>query len=164
MALIDISSYKLDLIKDLIASETILTGIDSQQADIHSPDDYIYKNIYPFAYLPDTETKSDTFILFFVDLPNINRQNPTFADIRLTIWVLVHKDRQQMKEQNASRADYLGEEIRKMLDGSKNYGYGVLDLVASREVILNEKYVYRELIFRTVDMKMSSHNKVGRFS
>jgi len=153
----------MDLIQSFISSKTIVEGIDSQQEGVYYPDDLIYRNIFPYGYIPSTEGKADAYLLMFVDIPNINRQNTSFVDMRVTLWVLVHKDRQKMKNKPATRADYLAEELRKLLDGNDNFGCGVLQMISNREIILDNSYIYRELIFHTTDMKQSSHSKVGSF-
>ena len=162
MAAIDIRDYKMDFIKDIISVPDIVKNIDSQNpaADIEAPDSLVYKNIFPYLRIPDSQNKADTYILLSVDLLNINRKNPAFLDLRLTIWAMAHQECMQMEESESTRIDYLGEALRNLFDGEKKYGFGVLELNSSREIILNERYQYRELIFHTVDLKLSSERKV----
>ena len=164
MPAIDIKAYKMKLILDIINSETIVKGLDSKKPNVYSPEDLLMKNIFPYLHVNFIETVADSYILIGVDQANINSRNPTFADLRITIWVMSHVNHQIMAVGDiaAARNDYVAEEISKVLDGNMNYGYGVLELVASRENILNEDYQYRELIFHTVDFTTRADSKIRR--
>lgn len=127
------------------------------------PDSIIYKGLFPYLRIPEAQSDAATYVLLAVDMVNVNKSNPAFCDIQLTLWAMSHRSLMQMKGISATRIDYIGEELSKLLDGQLKYGYGKLELTASREVILSATYIYRELIFRTVDMRASSHNKLGSF-
>ena len=164
MATVDINAYKKEILMDIIGSPEIVGGIESRALGVvpGEPDSLIYKNVFPFLRIPDAQCIADAYVLFAVDVLDINRHNRMFLDLKLTFWAMAHQDVMKMDGVAATRIDFLGEELRKLFDGSSKYGYGVLELAASREVILNDKFQYRELIFRTVDMKMSAERKVGR--
>jgi len=159
---IDIRDYKVSFIKDIISAPDIVKNIDSQNpaVDADMPDTLVYKNIFPYLRIPDAQNKADTYILLAVDILNVNRKNPTFVDLRLTIWVMAHQECMQMDESESTRIDYLGEELRNLFDGQPKYGFGILELNSSREIVLNERYQYRELIFHTTDLKLSAEKRV----
>ena len=164
-ATIDIRNYKTGIIMDIIHNQKIVDAVDSQSPDyVRGVNDSLLKcNVFPFLRIPDTQNKADAYILMSVDITGMNAGNATFADMRVTLWVMAHQDRMIMETENATRTDYIGEELRGMLDGSTKYGYGMLECISSAEHILSEKYQYRELIFRTVDMKASANRKAGAF-
>ena len=161
MTHLDVSSYKDDLIKSMVSNQNLVEAIDSRQANIRSGDDLPWKNIFPYAHIDFTQKIADSYVLISVQQPGINRANRTFVDIRLVIQVVVHRDR--MKMGRATRADVIAEELRKMLDGSNDYGYGVLEMYSSSEYIIHNEHICRELHFRTIDLKLSSDKKAGRF-
>jgi hypothetical protein len=162
---IDANSYKTGLIREIINSETIVKGIDTQQDGVFSNDDLIYRNIFPFLHVNFTQTIADCYILLGVDFPSINRINNSFTDVQMTIWVLCHIDRMKVKGINGTRIDYLSDELRKMLDGSTKYGCGGrLEVVSSREIVLDQKYIYRDLRMKTTDLTAYANSKVGRFN
>ena len=137
MPAIDIKAYKMKLILDIINSEAIVKGLDSKKENVYENSDLIMRNIFPYLhvnFVDRVETYADSYILIGVDQANINSRNPTFADLRITIWVMSHVNHQIMAVGDiaAARNDYVAEEISKVLDGNMNYGYGVLELVASR--------------------------------
>ena len=164
MPAIDVKAYKKKIILDLIQSEIIVAGIDSQKEGIATPDDLIYKNIFPYLHIDFVQTIADTYILVGIDQVGINAPNTTFANLRITVWVAAHVDRQRfvIGDTPSTRVDYLAEQVAEILDGNLNYGFGVLELVASSEVVFNDKYQYRELVFHTVDLTARSDRKVWR--
>ena len=143
------------LLKAFFNTSAIVEGIDSQsdKVDAESPDTLIYENLFPYLRIPDTTTKADTYIMVAVDAVNIHK-NRTYADYRITIWVLAHQHRMRMEGRSATRIDYLSDEIKKVLDRDLQYGFNKLELVANREIILNDKYLYREMRFEVPDLRM----------
>lgn len=157
MARIDISNYKLDLLRDIFNCKTIVEAIDSQENgyDPDSPDSLIYKNLYPFWKVVDTQTNADCYILVSVDLVGMNRVNTMFSNIHVNFRILCHQDRMKMKNKNATRIDFLSMELRKLFNNQTKYGVGVLRLVSDVENILSEKYQYRDLTFHVTDIPQS---------
>jgi hypothetical protein len=155
MSIISVNKYKTELLKDIINAPKIIEAIDSQQPDavINEPDSLIYKNIFPYIRIPDTQSKADTYILLSVDIDRINRNNKTYAMYRTVFWVLSHKESMEMEGQNATRIDYIGEEIKTLFDGQQKFGFSEFELWSNREILLNEKYHYRELVFTCNDLR-----------
>lgn len=165
METFDVSIYKYNLLQDLFNNQDIVDGIDSQSSDYikGENDSLINNNLFTYLRVPSTQTKADSYICLAVSMPNINNNNTSFVDMRITVRVLVHQDRQIMKGKSANRMDYLAKKVSEMLDGQLKYGYGKLVITSDIEDILNENYMYRDINLRTVDLKPSAANKVGRF-
>jgi len=161
-AAINIENYKGELILDIINSEGVVGAIDSQQDGVFESDDLIYKNVFPFHFVPGTERKADCYVLIAVNILRINPANAAFVDLNLKLWALCHAERMRMPD-GGTRIDRLAEEFRGLFDGVSKYGFGTLQLVDSTEFVYNEKFICREVNLRTVDLKMSSYNKVGSF-
>ena len=160
--IIDIGEYKQKILSILFNSETIVAGIDSQQptidvdedgVDPDSPDTLVYNNLFPYLRIPETENEADTYILVAVDIININKTNPTYANYLITFWIMSHQKKMRMKGQNCTRIDYLSKEVKKLFDGNLEFGFNKLELISNKEVILNEKYQYRELRFVCSDQR-----------
>ena len=158
------SAYKDLLLEVFVKSKGIVSAIDSQQlaGASYDGDDLIYVNIFPYHHIPDTQTKADAYLMFSLDCANINRSNATFADMKLTVWTMSHQTRMKLEGIHATRTDFLAQEVIKLLDGSKDYGFGMLELQRSSEIVLSPTYQYRELIFLVHDFRPHSYNKVGR--
>ena len=156
MPMIDVSKYKMELFLDIYNSPKIVEAIDSQQLNVANdePDTLMYNNLFPYMRVPDTQNKADTYILLSVDIDKINRNNKTYALYQTTIWVLAHVDRMQMAEQyQATRVDYIATELDALFDGQRKFGFSEFELISNREILLNEKYLYRELIFVCNDLR-----------
>lgn len=150
-----LGAYKMQLIKDIINQPEIIKAIDSQAEGIdpESPDTLIHKNIFDFLRVPGTTLESDTFILLAADKTNINEDNPTYFNIRLTIWVVAHQDRMIVAGQNENRIDRIADLLEDFFQGHNGYGFNMLNEVKNDESILQPNYLYRELIFLTTDQK-----------
>ena len=112
-------------------------------------------NLFPYLRVPQIQTDVSTYILLDVGSPNPNNRNAYFCEMKIIIWVLAHMDMADMKGVQGTRIDYIADEIEEMLVGSTKYGYGLLQLVSDMPYIYNNTYVYRELIFKTLDAKES---------
>jgi len=156
MPMIDVSEYKIELLSDMYNNPKIVEAIDSQQLNVvnEEPDTLMYNNLFPFMRVPETQNKADTYILLSVDIDRVNRNNKTYAIYQTTIWVLAHVDRMQMAEQyRATRIDYIAKKLDNLFDGQRKFGFSEFELISNREILLNEKYHYRELVFICSDLR-----------
>jgi hypothetical protein len=155
MSIININEYKMDLLTDVFNNPKIVEALDSQQTDIikDEPDSLIYRNLFPYLRIPDTQNKADTYVLLAVDIDRINNSNKTYAIYKVSFWVLAHMDRMQIEGYNSTRIDFIAQELDRMFDGQQKFGFSEFELISNREIILNEKYHYRELIFICNDLR-----------
>jgi len=155
MPIISISEYKMELLKDVYKDKKIVSALDSQQLDYvpDEPDSLIYLNLFPYLRIPETQNKADTYVLISVDIDKISRSNQTYAMYTTTFWILTHKERMKLAGFNATRIDYISEEVKKLFDGVQKFGFSEFELISNREIILNEKYTYRELTFTCYDLR-----------
>lgn len=156
MPMIDISAYKKELLSDIINNPRIIEAIGSQQTDVVSeePDSLLYRNIFPFLRVPNTENMADTYIMLSVDIDKVNQYNKTYAVYRVTMWVMAHVDRMEMEERfQATRIDYISKELDSLFDGQRKFGFSEFELISNREILLNEKFHYRALVFECSDLR-----------
>ena len=156
MPIMSINEYKMAILADVYNNPLIVAAIDSQQADVFNdePDSLMYKNLFPYLRIPDTQNKADTYVLLSVSADRINRNNKTYAIYRTTMWALAHMDRMQMPDHyRATRIDYISEELKKIFDGVYKFGFSEFELLSNREILLNEKYHYRELVYVCKDLR-----------
>ncbi len=149
----DIGSYKHKLMLDIIGNEKIVKAIDSRLDEYNPeiPDSLIGLNIFPSLQIPNLVNNTETYILMSCSVMGRN-SNRAYADIELIIRVLAHQNRLTMEGESSNRIDFISNELTKLLDDSLKYGMGVLTLCQNREIILNERYTYRHLVFKTSDM------------
>ena len=154
--IINISDYKMALLRDIYNNPKIVEAIESQQVDYvpTEPDSLMYRNLFPYMRVPGTENKADTYVLLSVDIDRVNRNNKAYARYATTMWALAGLDRMQMDERfKATRIDYIAEELTRMFHGQHKFGFSEFELISSKEVLLDVKYLYRELIFVCNDLR-----------
>lgn len=150
----EIIDYKNMVINDILynkedetLSNDIVMAINPQY--INNKQGLIYKHIFPYPRIPETQTETCSYITITVDMPRVSTKNYFFKDMLITVRVIVHQDLMKMeKEFSASRSDYIGALINKILNQNKNYGNTPLEYVSDVESILLDKFFVRELRFR----------------
>lgn len=154
--IMDISKYKQELLSKICSNSKIIEAIDSQQDGAMSsePDTLIGKNLFPYMRVPETENFADTHIMLSVDVERPNRNNRTYSRYHTTIWVLCALNRMEMpQEYNATRIDYIAEQLTRMFHNVRNFGFTDFELMSNREALLDSKFLYRELVFRCSDLR-----------
>ena len=121
----ELYDYKYRLMEDLMTNETIVKLVD-ENVDVEDGGSLIYKQVFPFEYIPDTVEEGHTFICVDVDL--LNMDSRTFYDPVLYIWEFTHKSKLRLPE-GGVRTDKLASEIARAINGSRYYGLGELNLI-----------------------------------
>ena len=155
-AIINISGYKTELLLDIYTNDRIVEAIDSQSPGYipGEPDSLLYRNIFPFLRVPFTQNIADTYVLVSVDVDRVSRGNRAYAKYHTTMWSLAHLDRMEMpRKYGATRIDYIAEELVEVFHGQRKFGFSEFELISNREVLLDTKYLYRELVFTCDDLR-----------
>lgn len=139
--------------KDLCCNKNIVALItDDEESDV--PNHTLpYSQIYPYEFIPETVDNGQTFICFDVDIAEV--VNKTFYVPVLYIWAFTHKSKMRLPN-GGVRIDQLSAEIDKVLNGSRLYGLGELNLrsVGRFSPILD--YQGRVLTYYAKDFNRSS--------
>lgn len=139
--------------KDLCCNKNIVALItDDEESDV--PNHTLpYSQIYPYEFIPETVDSGQTFICFDVDIAEV--VNKTFYVPVLYIWAFTHKSKMRLPN-GGVRIDQLSAEIDKVLNGSRLYGLGELNLrsVGRFSPILD--YQGRVLTYYAKDFNRSS--------
>lgn len=125
MQLEEFFRYKNQLMEDLLTSEEIVRLLSDDYSVIEVPESLMYKQVFPYEYIPETVEHGQTFICCDVDIQK--SINKTFLQPALFIWVFSHKSKLRLPH-GGIRIDKLCSEISKRLNGSREYGLGELDL------------------------------------
>lgn len=165
MQLEELFDYKNLLMKELCSNAEIvklLTGDDDSAVPNF---DLPYSQVYPFEYVPETEDRGRSFICFDVEIAQV--YNKTFYVPVIYIWVLVHKGGLRTNDKRL-RLDEIAKEVDKMLNGSRYYGLGALELDSTDGFHPTTDYLGRVLIYTARDFnqpsgrkKMPANRKVG---
>lgn len=82
MNLDEFYDYKNQLMGDLLTNPEIIKLLDDEYRLADDPASLIYKQIYPFEYIPDTIERGQTFICCDVDIQK--PMNKTFCSLCCT--------------------------------------------------------------------------------
>lgn len=124
MQLQDFFDYKNKLMEDLLTNETIVHLVNSE-VSMEDAGDLAYTQIFPYEYICETVQDGSTFICFDVDIQSVS--NKTFLTPVLYIWVMSHRSTLRLPE-GGVRPDKICSEICKVINGSRYYGLGELNL------------------------------------
>ena len=146
MYLEELSKYKIEIMKRLCLSKEIQSLILFSESE-NQGKEMMYKNIFPYAFIPDTVTDASTFICFDLEIQRV--QNRTFKDINMLFWIFTHQS--LMRTENGIRTDIIANEVDKILNGNKNFGLGTSELKKVLRINPAKDYHGRSLIYKTVD-------------
>ena len=144
----EIAKYKNDVILELINNEQIVNAINAPEED-----NLIYTHIFPYQYVPDTQTVATTYITMTVDIPRVSPNN-TWVYPRLTLYIICHQEAMELHLAgiNSTRIDYLSSLIDTLFNNSFILGYGQLQLVSNIESSISATHRYRKMVFDTIDL------------
>lgn len=131
MNLSDFFDYKNQIMGDMLTVPEIVGLITEQDQfgdDIYTVEnakELIYKQVFPFEYVPETVHDGSTFVCVDVDVESA--PSKTFLVPVLYVWVFSHRSRLVLPNGGGVRTDALISEICKRINGSKEYGLGELD-------------------------------------
>jgi hypothetical protein len=124
MQLEDFFDYKNQMVKDIITNETIVSLI-KMDTPMEKAESLIYTQVFPYEYIPETVQKGQTFVCIDVDIQSVSSK--TFLTPIIYVWVFAHSSNIRLPE-GGVRTDKLCSEICKVVNGSRYYGLGELNL------------------------------------
>lgn len=148
MQLEEFFDYKNQLMEDLLTNQEITKLLDDNCKAIDKPENLVYRQVFPFEYIPDTIEHGQTFICCDVDIQR--SLNKTFLLPVLYVWVFSHKSKLRLPE-GGVRTDKLCSEIAKAINGSRDYGLGELDLYSVKRFAPITDYQGKVMMFQAQD-------------
>lgn len=118
--------------------------------------DIRYNQVFPYQRVPETTDDAQTFICFDVDIESV--MNKTFYAPVIYVWAFTHKSKMRLDE-GGVRTDKLAVEIDKMLNGSRYFGLGELELYSVGRFSPTIDYQGRELIYSAKDFNRAGQSK-----
>ena len=110
--------------EDLLTNEAIVKLVN-EDVSLENAESLVYKQVFPFEFVPDTVEQSKTFICVDVDIQRA--VGKTYLLPTMFVWVFTHKSLLKLPKDGV-RTDKLCSEIAKKLNGSRFYGLGELEL------------------------------------
>lgn len=156
MELEEFYDYKNRFMEELCKNEDIVKIVTwNSNADV--PNHKLpYSQFFPYEYVPETENDSRIFICFDVDIVSV--PNKTYYLPVLYVWVFAHKSKMRLP-QGGVTIDALASKIDKMLNGSRFYGLGALDLDSVRRFTPITDYLGRALTYYAKDYNRAPNQR-----
>lgn len=124
MYLDEFFDYKNQLMKDILTDEATVSLIEDS-IDMEDAANLAYTRVFPYEYVPQTVDDGKTFVCFDVDIQRVSSK--TFLTPVIRIWVFTHRSKMRLPE-GGVRIDALCSSICKLINGSRFYGLGELNL------------------------------------
>lgn len=152
MQLDEFFAYKNQFMEDILTNEEIVRLIDSN-TDVSNAASLMYKNVFPFEYVPETIEEGKTIICVDVDIQK--SMGKTYLLPVIYVWVITHKSLMRLPE-GGVRVDKLCNEIAKTINGSRKYGLGELDLYAVKRFAPMTDYNGKLMTFNATEFNRLS--------
>lgn len=153
LGLDELFDYKNQLMEDLLSNEEIVKLLSDDGKTQAAPESLIYSQVFPYEYVPDVVEHGQTFICCEVDI--LEAVNKTFLKPALYIWVFTHKSKVRLPG-GGIRTDRLTSEITKIINGSRMYGLGELELQSAKRFSPISNYQGRTITFCAMDFNRIS--------
>ena len=141
----------------LYSDPDIIEVLNNTELDPNCPEEYLYKNIYPFIRVPGIQDESKNFITFMLDDMESTPSNKSMKSQFLKVVIFVHKNLVET-QWGAERHDLLSYLVRDVFHLSNKLGLQ-LKLVYNREGFTDTEYCTRTLHF-----EMTTPNSVKPFN
>lgn len=152
---ISISDFKRNVMDAITHDDTIFYAFDADECE--NGGDLVGTHILTYNKIPETIDKVATYMTIMVHTKSRDR-NGTFITPSLEFWIYCNVNHMKMdrKITKDNRCDYLSMLLDKMFNNSTEYGgIGQLKLVLNEEGAFNKEFLYRHLIFTTIDINSS---------
>ena len=152
-----IREWKNKIVSELSQDDEIIKALGLN--DDESPDDLVWKRIFPHYFIEKTESEVRSYILVEIDIPE---RRTRYGSSESNIWVrpvivfyvLTHQEdmHMNMAGESGTRMDYLAELIEEKYEGRQDFGVGTLQLKSDTAGSVNTTYRFRQLVFEAVDV------------
>ena len=124
MQLDEFFDYKNTLMKDILTSEKIVPLL-KRNITMDEAESLAYTQVFPYEYIPKTIMDGATYICFDVDIQGVSGK--TYLTPVIYVWVFTHSSNLRLPE-GGVRPDKICSEICRVINGSRFYGLGELNL------------------------------------
>lgn len=150
-----ISEFKKRVMDAITHDDTIFYAFGAEECE--NGGDLKDTHILTYNKIPETVEEVATYMTIMVHTKSRDR-NGTFIIPTLEFYIYTHYKHMKMdrKVTKDNRCDYLSMLIDDMFNGSTKYGgIGQLNLTLNAEGTYNKDFLYRHLIFETIDLNSS---------
>lgn len=143
MQLRDFYDYKNQLAEDLLTDEEMV-GLIKENVSMSEATSLMYKNVFPYEYVPETVQTGDTYVCIDIDVQT--SMNKTYLLPTIYVWVFAHRSNLRLPE-GGVRTDAMCSRICELINGSRKYGMGELELHAVKRFAPMTDYQGKVMIF-----------------
>ena len=150
-----IREWKNKIVSELSQDDEIINALGLN--DDESPDDLVWKRIFPHYFVEKTESEVKTYLLVEIDIPERrtrygSNDSNIWVHPTIVFYVLTHQEDMHMNMvgESGTRMDYLAELIEEKYEGRQDFGAGVLQLKSDTAGSVNTTYRFRQLVFEGV--------------
>ena len=147
-----ITRYKSKLMSSIINSPELIALVNDsyiEDGEIIDANGLVYKQIFPFYYIPDTQTETLSYVIMKVN--GLGVSGKIYNKAEVYICVMSHQDIMKVEDANGTRIDLMGEIIEDLFNGRDDFGFGEMELKSNAEININTTYRGRELRFFVED-------------
>ena len=145
----ELFDYKNQLMDDLLTNTDIVKLMSDDGKTEVAPETLMYTQVFPYEFVPDVTEHGQTFICCEVDIKEV--LNKTYLVPALYIWVFTHKSKVRLPG-GGVRTDKLSSIITSIINGSRMYGLGELNLQSAKRFSPITNYQGRILTFYAKDL------------
>lgn len=147
-----ITRYKNKLMSSIINSPELIALVNDsyiEDGEIIDANGLVYKQIFPFYYIPDTQTETLSYVIMKVN--GLGVSGKIYNKAEVYICVMSHQDIMKVEDAGGTRIDLMGEIIEDLFNGRDDFGFGEMELKSNAEININTTYRGRELRFFVED-------------
>lgn len=157
-----ILSMKEKIAEELIRDPAITAAVCTDGTVPENPEDLYGTRIFRYHRLPDEQGAPTAYLTVQVHIPRSEDRNNTFLKPTLELWVITHESLMPIAghpEVNAGRNDYVSQLLDEKFQGYEGLGYGRLAFAENTEGVLPGSFLYRKLIYETLDFNGSVYDR-----
>lgn len=150
-----ISQFKNRVMDAVTHDDTLFHAFDAHGCE--NGGDLENTHIFTYNRIPETITEVDTYMTIMVHTKTRDR-NGTYVIPSLEIWIYCNQKHMKMDRRitKDNRCDYISMLVDEMFNGSSVYGgIGKLKLTLNAEGVYSKNFLFRHLIFETMDINDS---------
>ena len=146
-------TYKYEIIKKLINSQEIIDLLTNQVGyDLDGADDLLDKQIMSYRFVPEVENQTNNYLTLSTKVTSI--KNNTIMELQTSIYIIVPYALIKLPssfKRKGNRIDNLVFEINKLLNDTRTFGIGKIEMLPNAPFSPAEKHDGFEVRFKTID-------------
>lgn len=151
----EISKHKLTIMRKLLSDDNLVKAVYHNTTDfLEKPtvdvSQLVYRNIFPYRYVPTTTEEARTYITMSV---TYRKSGSYFKVGNITVFVFTNQNLMQTDYEGVLRIDYIISRIDTIMNKSNSFGIGKLELDMVDELLVEGKMPGMVIRYRTVDVQ-----------